>query len=121
MKDTTIQIRYGDKFGANAGCTTVRLPAWLEQAPLPKIKGLLKLAARKAAEDPNNAGEILRLEAYITTAIAEAEAELKVAEAINESRARAAEIRRVKNWIERLRKIREGFTAALDKYYPTRK
>lgn len=115
MKDTTIQIRYGDKFGDNAGCTTIKLPAWLEEAPLPKIKGFLKLAAQHSREY-DNAGEVLRLEAYITTAITEAEAELKVAEAINEPRARAAEIRRVKNWIERLRKIREGFTAALDKY-----
>lgn len=119
MKNTTIQIRYGDKFGANAGCTTVRLPAWLEEAPLPKIKGFMKLAAQHAGEF-DNAGEVLRLEAYITTAIAEADAELEVAKAINEEGARKAEVKRVNNWINRLRKIRESLTAALDKY-PTRK
>ena len=56
----------------------------------------------------------------ITTAIAEAEAELEVAKAINEEGARKAEVKRVNNWINRLRKIRESLTAALDKY-PTRK
>ena len=119
MNNTTIQIRYGDKFGANAGCTTVRLPAWLEEAPLPKIKGFLKLAAQHY-RDYDNAGEVLRLEAYITTALAEADAELEVAKAINEEGARKAEVKRVNNWINRLRKIRESLTAALDKY-PTRK
>ena len=119
MNNTTIQIRYGDKFGANAGCTTVRLPAWLEEAPLPKIKGFMKLAAQHAAEF-ENAAEVLRLEAYITKALAEADAELEVAKAINEKAARGAETRRVNNWINRLRKIRESLTAALDKY-PTRK
>lgn len=119
MKDTIIQIRYGDKFGANAGCTTVRLPAWLEEAPLPKIKGLLKLAAQQAADD-QNAGEILRLEAYITTALAEAKTELGVAKAIKEPAARKAEVSRVENWIKRLQKIREALTAALDKYCPKR-
>ena len=119
MNNTTIQIRYGDKFGANAGCTTVRLPAWLEEAPLPKIKGFMKLAA-KNAEAFDNAGEVLRLEAYITTALAEADAELVVAKAINEEGARKAEVKRVNNWINRVRKIRESLTAALDKY-PTRK
>lgn len=115
MKETIIQIRYGSKYGDDAGCTTVRLPAWLEQAPLPKIKGLLKLAARKAAEDPNNAGEILRLEAYITTAIAEAETELAATEKIEDRAARGAEKRRIQNWIKRLRKVREELAAALDK------
>lgn len=119
MKDTTIQIRYSGKFEASAGCTTVRLPAWLEQAPMPKIKGFMKLAAQHAAEF-ENAAEVLRLEAYITTAIAEAEAELEVAKAIDEKAARGAETRRVNNWIKRLRQIRESLTAALDKY-PTRK
>ena len=120
MKDTTIQIRYADKFDANTGCTTVKLPAWLEQTPLPKIKGFLKLAAQNA-EQFENAGEMLRLEAYITTAIAEAEAELETAKAIEEKAARTAETRRIENWIKRLRKIREDFVAALDKYYPKRK
>lgn len=116
MKETTIQIHYGSRYGDDKGCTTVRLPAWLEQAPLPKIKGLLKLAAQKAAEDKNNAGEILRLEAYITNAMAEAKTELEVAKAINEEGARKAEVKRVNNWINRLQKIREALTAALDKY-----
>ena len=115
MKETTIQIRYGDKFGDNAGCTTVRLPAWLEQHPLPKIKSFMKLAAQHA-DDTQNAGEVLRLEAYLTTAIAEAEQELEIAKAINEEGARKAEVRRVENWIKRLRQIREALTAALDKY-----
>lgn len=119
MNNTTIQIRYGDKFGANAGCTTVRLPAWLEEAPLPKIKGFMKLAAQHS-RDFDNAGEVLRLEAYITKALAEADAELEVAKAINGEGARKAEVKRVNNWINRLRKIRESLTAALDKY-PTRK
>lgn len=125
MKNTTIQIRYGDKFGANAGCTTVRLPAWLEEAPLPKIKGFMKLAAQHAG-DFDNAGEVLRLEAYINTAIAEAEAELAAAKkprAVASDAAKKelqAEKRRIENWINRLRKIQESLTAALDKYYPKR-
>ena len=60
METTRIQIRYSDRFGDNAGCTAVKLPEWLEQAPLPKIKGFMKLAARHAAEG-ENAGEIVRL------------------------------------------------------------
>lgn len=120
MKETTIQIRYGDTFGDNAGSTTMKLPAWLELTPLPKIKGFLKLAAQHSREF-DNAGEVLRLEAYLTTAITEAEQELEIAKAINEEGARKAEVRRVENWIKRLRKVREDFTAALDKYYPTRK
>lgn len=119
MKEAIIQIRYGSRYGDDAGCTTVRLPAWLEEAPLPKIKGFMKLAAQHAAEF-DNAGEVLRLEAYITKALAEADAELEVAKAINEEGARKAEVKRVNNWINRLRKIRESLTAALDKY-PTRK
>ena len=114
METTRIQIRYSDRFGDNAGCTAVKLPEWLEQAPLPKIKGFMKRAARHAAEG-ENAGEIVRLEAYITTAIGEAEAELEVAKTIEERAARAAETRRVEKWIERLRKVRENLTAALDK------
>lgn len=125
MKNTTIQIRYGDKFGANAGCTTVRLPAWLEETPLPKIKGFMKLAAQHAG-DFDNAGEVLRLEAYITAAIAEAEAELaamrmpRVVASKNAEIEVRAEKRRAENKVNRLRKIRESLTAALDKY-PTRK
>ena len=93
MKEIIIQIRYGDKYGDNQGCTTVRLPAWLEEAPLPKIKGLLKLAAQKAADDAN-AGEILRLEAYITNAIEEAKTDLAATEKIEDRRERGAEKRR---------------------------
>ena len=119
MKETTIQIQYSDRFGVSAGCTAIRLPTWLEETTLPKIKGLLKLAAQHGREF-DNAGEVLRLEAYITAAIAEAEAELEVAKAINEKGTRKAEVKRVEKWIERLRKIRESLTAALDKY-PTRK
>ena len=120
MDNTQITIRYGDKFGDNAGSTAVKLPAWLEDAPLPKINGFLKLAARHAAEYDNHA-EIIRLEAYITKAIAEAEQELEVAKAINEEGARKAEKRRIENWIKRLQKIRENLAAALEKYYPKRK
>lgn len=121
MKDTTIQIRYSDKYGANTGCTTVRLPAYIEQAPLPKIKGFFKLAAQNATKY-DNAGEVLRLEAYLTTAIVEAQAELKAVskpkavadkDAAKEAR---DEKRRAENWLKRLQKIREDFTAALDKY-----
>ena len=116
MKETTIQIHYGSKYGDDRGCTTVRLPAWLEEAPLPKIKGLLKLAAQKAAEDKDNPGEILRLEAYITSAITEAKTDLAATEKIEDRAERGAEKRRIENWIKRLQKIREALTAALDKY-----
>ena len=119
MDKARIQIQYGDTFGDNAGSTSINLPVWLEEAPLPKIKGFLKLAARHGNEYDNR-GEIIRLEAYIAKAIAEAEAELEVAKAINEEGARKTEVRRVNNWINRLRKIQESLTAALDKYYPKR-
>lgn len=119
MRETIIQIRYGDKYGDNQGCTTVRLPAWLEEAPLPKIKGLLKLAAQKAADDAN-AGEILRLEAYITNAIEEAKTDLAATEKIEDRGERGAEKRRIENWIKRLQQIRGHLAAALDKYMPKR-
>lgn len=126
MDNTQITIRYGDKFGDNAGSTAVKLPAWLEDAPLPKINGFLKLAARHAAEYDNHA-EIIRLEAYLTKAIAEAEAELAEAKKprmVDSDAAKKelqAEKRRIENWIKRLQKIRENLAAALEKYYPKRK
>lgn len=120
MNSTVIQIRYGGKYGGSAGCTTVRLPAWLEEAPLTKIKGFMKLAAQHSREF-DNPGEIIRLESYLTGAIAEAEAELQVAKSINNEKTHKAEVKRVENWINRLRKIRESLTAALDEYNPTRK
>ena len=126
MERAQIQIRYGDRFGDTAGCTAVSLPAWLEEAPLPKIRGFLKLAARHGAEYENH-GEIIRLEAYITKAITEAERELekasttKVVKDTAEARAAREKKRRIENWLKRLRQIQESLTAALDKYYPTRK
>lgn len=125
MRQTTIQIRYGGKYGGSAGCTTVRLPAWLEKGSLPKIKGFLKLAAQHAGEF-DNPGEIIRLEAYLTGAIAEAEAELaavripRVVASKNAEIEVRAEKRRAENKVNRLRKIRESLTAALEKYNPTR-
>lgn len=121
MNTIDIQIKYSDKFGDNAGCTTIRLPAWLEQAPLPKIKGFFKLAA-KNTRDPENHGEVVRLEAYLTKAIEEAEAAVKTAKSlIATPEERAAEVRRAENWLKRLRKIQADLTAALDKYSPKRK
>lgn len=121
METTTIQIKYSDRFGDNAGCTTVRLPAWLEEAPLPKIRGFFKLAV-KHLDDPENHGEVLRLEAYLTKAITEAEQGVTTAKAlIAEEKERAAEIRRAQNWLKRLRGIQKDLTAAIDKKYPTRK
>lgn len=126
MDNMQITIRYGDTFGDTAGSTSVRLPAWLEDVPLPKINGFLKLAARHAGEYENHA-EVIRLEAYITKAIAEAEAELAAAKkprAVESGaavKALQAEKRRLENWIKRLQKIRENLAAALDKYYPKRK
>lgn len=120
METTTVQIKYSDKFGDNAGCTTVRLPAWLEQAPLTKIRGFFKLAV-KHLDDPENHAEVIRLEAYLTKAITEAESDVKAAKhLIAEEKERAAEIRRAQNWLKRLQGIRKDLTAALDKY-PTRK
>lgn len=121
METTTIQIKYSDRFGDNAGCTTVYLPAWLEEAPLPKIRGFFKLAV-KHLSDPENHEEVIRLEAYLTKAITEAEQAVTAAKAlIAEKEERAAEVRRAENWLKRLRKIQADLTAALDKYSPKRK
>ena len=121
MNSTDILIKYGDKYSDNAGSTTIRLPVWLEQVPLPKIKGFFKLAAKNAG-DPENHAEVVRLEAYLTKAIEEAEAEVKTAKGLIATKEeRAAEIRRAENWLKRLRKIQESLTAALDKYSPKRK
>ena len=120
MEQMRIQITYSDRFGDNAGCTAVNLPVWLEEAPLPKIRGFFKLAARHSAEG-ENAGAIVKIEAYITKALAEAEVELKVAKMIKEPKTRTAETRRVENWIKRLQGIRKDLAAALDKYNPKRK
>lgn len=121
MKPTYITIRYGDGFSDTAGSTTISLPTFIEQAPLPKVKGFFKLAAQNSYR-ADNAGEVLRLEAYLTRAIGEAEKDLERAKTMEaEPGLKKAEIACAQKWLTRLQKAREGFTAALDKHTPKTK
>ena len=121
MKEAIIQIKYSDKLGDDAGCTAIRLPAWLEQTPVTKMRGFLKLAAKHAGA-PENHAEVVRLEAYLTAAIEEAKNSVTTAKAlIAEEKERKAEIRRAENWLKRLQGVQKDLTAALDKYNPKRK
>lgn len=118
MNKTTIQIRYGDGFSDTEGCTTISLPDFIDQQPLAKVKGFLKLAAEQSWRR-ENAEQVLKLEAYLTAAIREAEQEAEAAKAMSDEtpeKVKRAEITRTEKQLTRTRKVRDAFTAALDKY-----
>ena len=78
LKQINVQIRYADKFGANAGCMTVRLPEWLDEPRVHQRR--FYILAAQHADQFENRHEIAALREYIEHAIRAAKEAVKEAE-----------------------------------------
>lgn len=120
MKNTTICIQYEERFGETTGSTAINLPAYIEETPITKMRSFFKLAAQYAHRF-DNAGEILKLEAYLTTAIKEAEQAAEAAKTMDAKPAvKKAEIERAERWLTKVQKARDALADTLSKTKPKR-
>lgn len=114
-----IQIRYADKFDANVGCMTVRMPDWLAEQRAHQ-RAFYKLAAQHA-DQFDNREQIAQLRACIEQAIAEAKQEAEATEkGERRETARRAE-NRPDARVERYTRALADLDAAMIKYAKTSK